>query len=121
MSTQAELSPFFQWANRHTWLEGLDLDTEFRQAREEGRDLSGVEAEFKRLLAFPKPERGVLGGARDEPWRRDACALMDRVQTLPFRKDFPYDEPSDLAGIRKTRPAAPAQEAAHGRRAQYSK
>ena len=119
MDKAQQLPPFFLWANRHAWLEGLDLDTEFRQARDEGRDLSGVEAEFRRLLAFPKPERGVLGGARDENWRRDACALMDRVQTLPFRGDYAYDEPSDLSGIRKARPAAPGLRAWKGSKARF--
>jgi hypothetical protein len=75
MDKAQQLPPFFLWANRHAWLEGLDLDTEFRQARDEGRDLSGVEAEFRRLLAVPKPERGVL-----EQFTRE-CSRMP--QTSP--------------------------------------
>ena len=36
-------------------MDGLELQAEYRQAREEGRDLSSVEDEFRRLLAAPKP------------------------------------------------------------------
>ena len=82
----------------HPWLHVKkgDLETERRQAEDEGRDLAGVEAAFRRLLAqdldgdlslWPKVQR-----------------LLEKVQALPTRKGYPFREPSDLAGIRKARP-----------------
>ena len=97
------------WINRTTWMDGLELEAEYRQAREEGRDLTGVEAEFQRLLAVPKPTESwynIVGGERNEQWLHDVGVLIDRVQTLPFRANFAYDEPSDLDGIRAARPAS---------------
>jgi hypothetical protein len=98
------------WINRHVWLDGCDLETEYRQAREEGRDLRAVEAEFQRLLAVPKPTRSwhnVMGGRRDAAWLDAAGKLVDRVQTLPRRDDYEHVEPHDLAGIRAARPPRP--------------
>uniref|UniRef100_UPI00404A83BA ADP-ribosylglycohydrolase family protein n=1 Tax=Cephaloticoccus sp. TaxID=1985742 RepID=UPI00404A83BA len=104
-------SQFKPWANRNIWLYGCDLATELRQAREEGRDLSSVTMEFSRLM---KQERAagymenLLSGQRGQRWFADACALIDRVQTLPTLKHYPHVEPDDLAKIRHQRgPAAP--------------
>lgn len=99
-------SQFAAWSNRQIWLYGCDLVTELKQAREEGRDLSAVEKEFARLMKV-EPEAGwlekTLGGKRGARWFNDTMALIDRVQTLPMRKDYPYVEPSDLPGIRRQR------------------
>ncbi len=84
-----------QWVKRTYWMDGCDVDTEYRQARDEGRDLSSVEDEFARLHAVTD---------HGETWLRDAGALVDRVQSLPYRADYPYHEPSDLDGIRQARP-----------------
>lgn len=101
-----EWPQFAAWSNRHIWLYGCDLDTELRQAREEGRDLASVEQEFARLRRV-EPKAGylekMLGGKRGQRWFTEALALIDRVQTLPRRKDFSFVEPSDLAGIQRQR------------------
>lgn len=97
-----------QWINRAVWMDGCDIETEYRQATEEGRDLSSVQSEFDRLLSVPKPpDGGFLGGDRNEHWLAAAGALVDKVQTLPQRPDYPYHEPNDLGAIRAARPPAP--------------
>jgi ADP-ribosylglycohydrolase len=75
-----------------------DLTTERKQAVEEGRDLSALEAEFAALtkLDLDLPENQ----ARAE-------ALLDAVLDAPLVPNFAYDEPSDLAGIQSARPSAP--------------
>ena len=60
-------------------------EEELTQLREEGRDLTG------------------FSPAAGEP-----SALGEAGQALPFRADWPYDEPSDLAEIVAARPDAPA-------------
>jgi hypothetical protein len=113
----------YQWVNRHAWLAGCDAETEHVQAAQEGRDLASVEAEFQRLLAAPKPEEGpwgtTLGGQRDATWFEAAMALIDRVQTLPFRRDFPYCEPDPLTEIQAARPAAPKLKLWRGSKAKF--
>src|SRR5437764_395619 len=88
--------PLLQWLNRHMWVSGCDLEVELLQARDEGRDLSGLEGEFERLKAVPKPSdatwRIILGEKRNAAWLEKAGQLIDQVQTLPFRKDFAYME-----------------------------
>lgn len=104
--TEKTWAQFAPWVNNQIWLYGADLATEYRQAREEGRDLSTVEKEFKRLLNVEREAgflRTMLGGKRGRRWYADTLALIDRVQTLPQRKGFPHVEPSDLAGIRRQR------------------
>lgn len=76
-----------------------DLATERMQAEEEGRDLSAVAAELDALAA---------GGLDAPEGQARAGALLDRIQALPMRADYPYDEPSDLEGIRALRPAQAA-------------
>ncbi|MEM6312705.1 MAG: ADP-ribosylglycohydrolase family protein [Planctomycetota bacterium] len=96
-----------EWSRRATWVGGADLETEAVQAREEGRDLTELSATLERLLAVPKPDDTWfphLGGGRDQRWQLEAEALMDAIQAAPIRADFPYDEPSDLPGIRAARP-----------------
>ncbi|MEM9883060.1 MAG: ADP-ribosylglycohydrolase family protein [Planctomycetota bacterium] len=91
------------WSRRLTWLGGVDLDTEYAQAREEGRDLGPLRTEFERLLAVPRasdqwfPHRG---GGRDGAWQAAANKLLDAVQGRPLRGDYRYHEPDDLASIR---------------------
>jgi hypothetical protein len=98
------------WLNRHTWLDGTDLIVEWRQAEEEGRDLSALAAEYAALMAEPAPLPGwrqTLGAGRDFAWLSRAAAWVDRVPAQPFRPDYPYHEPSDLPGIHAARPPAP--------------
>ncbi len=108
---EAARSQFSEWANRSSWLYGCDLETEWRQAREEGRDLRTVEAEFRRLteteLAANARER-LLAGQRDLRWFEEAIALIDRVQMLPFREDYPFVEPHALESIHAEREPGPA-------------
>lgn len=108
-----------QWLNQHVWLDGCELETEMFQARDEGRDVSGVEAEYQRLWSIPRPDKQRFGGGRDAQWLRDAQALLDKVQTLPLRKDYRYVEPSDLAGIQAVRPTMPALKPWRGSRAKF--
>jgi ADP-ribosylglycohydrolase len=119
----AERAQFTTWANRHLWLYGCDLDTEWRQATEEGRDLRSVAAEFRRLRAT-EPKAGymeqLISGRRDLRWFEQALRLTDRVQALPLRRDFPHREPDDLRGIRAARGRGPAVPRWRGSRAQLA-
>ncbi|MDX9981944.1 MAG: ADP-ribosylglycohydrolase family protein, partial [Lentisphaeria bacterium] len=74
-----------------------DLATERKQAEDEGRDLSALEAEFAALakLDLDLPDNQTR-----------AEALLDAVQEAPLVPSFAYDEPTDLAGIQAARPAA---------------
>lgn len=82
---------------KHTWLylSKSDVETERLQCVQEGRDLSSVEEEFNRVLALD------LENPAHQP---AAQALLDRTIELPIRADFPFEEPSDLEGIRAARP-----------------
>ncbi|MGC8781686.1 MAG: ADP-ribosylglycohydrolase family protein, partial [Anaerolineae bacterium] len=73
------------------------LAVERRQLLDEGKDISTVAAEFAALLAADDNS--------DRYWQARAAALLDACADLPMRGDYPYDEPSDLAGIRAARPA----------------
>lgn len=108
---QSEQRDFTTWANRQLWLYGCDLDAEWQQASEEGRDLRTVAAEFRKLRAT-EPTVGyhekLISGRRDLRWFERARALIERVQTLPMRRDFSFVEPNDLPGIRAARGRGPA-------------
>ncbi|HEY3321863.1 MAG TPA: ADP-ribosylglycohydrolase family protein [Planctomycetota bacterium] len=108
-----------EWLNRHVWLDGCDLETERRQTWDEGRDVSSIDGEFNRLLNTPVPEGRRFGGARDKAWLQDAARLMDAVQDLPYRSEYPYVEPTDLEGIRVARPETDPIRTWRGRRAQF--
>jgi ADP-ribosylglycohydrolase len=92
------------WITRHVWLAGIDLDTELKQAEQEGRDLRPVAAQIARLLRTRPDAATALDCGPGARWLAAFFALQDRIPLLPLRRDFPYDEPSDLAGIRKARP-----------------
>ena len=68
------------------------VKSEFAQCLEEGREPAAIEA--------LRPEYAAAGD--DE-----ACllAVWDKLLAVPLRKDFAFDEPSDLAGIQARRPA----------------
>lgn len=83
---------------KHKWiyLRNGDIETERRQCREEGRDISALDAEFERLL----------GADFDDPAiQADAEKLLDQTIALPVDADLAAREPNDLAGIRAARPA----------------
>jgi len=75
-----------------------ELKFERQQLIDEGRDIEPVEEEFERLLA--------LGGHELESMQDELGGLLDRTIRLPLKPDYPYQEPSDLEGIRKCRPEA---------------
>ncbi len=68
------------------------LAHELHQRREEGCDVSAVEARVTALDAETVPE---------------LLALYDELMGLVPRADFPYEEPSDLPTIRALRPQGP--------------
>ncbi|OPZ31158.1 MAG: ADP-ribosylglycohydrolase [Lentisphaerae bacterium ADurb.BinA184] len=112
------------WINRHAWLAGIDLDTECRQAEDEGRDLRSVRRAIGRLKAAPAPEGAwstVLGGKRDAAWVAAYYALNDRIQALPSRAGHPWVEPDDLAGIRAARPPAVPLKPWRGSRREFAR
>jgi hypothetical protein len=82
------------WNTGDPWIEG-------QQASEEGRDLTGVQAELDELSAE--------GADQTDDFQQRVNDLMDRIQTLPRRPDYEFVEPSDLDGIRATRPDGPRQ------------
>ncbi|MFC4776611.1 ADP-ribosylglycohydrolase family protein [Paenibacillus sp. GCM10023252] len=81
---------------RHTlWLNfTYGLHKEVWQAESEGREIGNLREEVERILALDQndPERERL-----------AAALLDRVQTLPWRSNYSYVEPSDLESIQAER------------------
>jgi len=90
------LFPDLDWLHQNIWLAGDDLATELQQAEEEGRDLSKTRADINAL-------QRVEPGARGAEWYRRYRAFSARVQTLPTRRGYAYEEPSDLAGILASR------------------
>ena len=119
---KAEQDQFVVWANRQLWLYGCDLETEWRQAEQEGRELGSVKAEFTRLRRTePKADyhEKLISGRRNLRWLEDSLALIDRVQTLPLR-DGGRGEPGDLAGIRAARSRGPAIPRWGGTRSEFS-
>lgn len=81
------------------YISPTDLETERRQCLEEGKDLAPLEEEFARVAALD------LENPSDTAAQAAAVALLDQTLALPIRPDFPYQEPSDLEGIRAARPA----------------
>lgn len=79
------------------WLSVSELQIELQQLEDEGREVSRLRSKFQRLIDLGNDQLGS--------WENQvkAQALMDQAQALPIRKDYPFDEPSDLAGIRKLR------------------
>ncbi|GAB4443570.1 MAG: ADP-ribosylglycohydrolase family protein [Anaerolineae bacterium] len=75
------------------------LKTERQQLVDEGRDIAALADEFSALAA--------LDLEADPSLQPRAAALMDGAASLPMRADYPYDEPSDLEGIRRARPDGP--------------
>ncbi|MEM0201415.1 MAG: ADP-ribosylglycohydrolase family protein [Candidatus Micrarchaeaceae archaeon] len=74
----------------------VDLQTEYQQLIDEGRDISSVKAEFIKFFE--------LNTDSFIEHQEELCSFFDRIRNLPFKKDYPYDEPSDLNEIRRLRP-----------------
>jgi ADP-ribosylglycohydrolase len=79
----------------YLYLNPADLETEYRQCTQEGREVRQVEEAFARLQATDE---------NDRTWQAQAHALLDKTITLPLRPGYPYHEPSDLDGILLARP-----------------
>ena len=86
---------------KHVWLylNRGDLETELEQLADEGREVRRLRPAFKRLMA-----RDLDNDLALQP---QAEALLDEAQQLPMVRAYAHREPSDLAGIRKERPAGP--------------
>jgi ADP-ribosylglycohydrolase len=69
------------------------LQAELAQRREEGCDISAMEAQINAAGSDLAPEQ--------------IERLYDQLDALPVAVDFPHQEPSDLEGIRAARPAGP--------------
>jgi hypothetical protein len=76
-----------------------ELQVEREQLLDEGKDLSSVEAEFDELTGRDLDH--------DISLQPRVQALFDTTVTLPLRDGYPYQEPSDLEGIRGARPDGP--------------
>lgn len=76
-----------------------DLKTEQAQCRDEGKDISAFEQEF-RALDVPEVDQAPELMAR-------AGQLFDDLQRLEIREDFEFDEPSVIAPIQAARPPRP--------------
>lgn len=72
-----------------------DLQTERLQCEQEGRDFSDALPEFERLME---------ADLEDSSQQAAAQVWLDDTLRLPSRPDYPFHEPSDLDGIRATRP-----------------
>jgi len=71
------------------------IKDEFIQREQEGCDVTALRQEF---------EERTAGG---EYTATELNELYDRLMALPIAADFPYDEPSDLSGIRRLREDGP--------------
>jgi ADP-ribosylglycohydrolase len=71
------------------------LNCELVQLRDEGHNTRRLEPAFETL------RRRKLDTA---PNQAAAIELFENAQKLPMAKDYPFNEPSDLEGIRKVRP-----------------
>ena len=86
-----------EYAAMHEWESyAACLPTEFRQCMEEGKDVGAYEGLFREVARMPA---GPLK-------TRMADILFELTQRTPQRKDYPFDEPSDLQEIQALRPAA---------------
>lgn len=84
-----------QWTERYLQLSAQDLETEWTQATQEGRDLTSLAADFDRLRQADLNQPAAQAAALE---------LLDRTIAQPIRADYGYREPSDLPGIHAARP-----------------
>ena len=84
------------YANGHSWeVYSKETALELQQSLEEGLDIEAYADVFRAVQDMP-------GGVEKE---RIADVLFDIVSSAPIREGYPYDEPSDLAGIQSRRRA----------------
>lgn len=82
------------------WLNyGDNLDFEFLQAADEGKDIAAVLMNSNTIkeMSPDNPEREPL-----------AAALLDKIAQLPIRASYQHIEPSDIIEIKNARPSAGA-------------
>lgn len=69
------------------------MDIELKQCVDEGLDISAFEADFKKVINMPfSKEQADL-----------ADEIFEKLINAPIKKDYKYNEPSDLEGIRELR------------------
>jgi len=79
------------FSHKHPWeVYSMDIMAEYRQSIDEGLDIEKYEPRFREVNAMPR------GRARDEA----ADELFRVVLSAPVKDGYPYDEPSDLDGIK---------------------
>lgn len=80
----------------HDWeLYSSELKVEYQQSIEEGKEVGAYEDLFRAVSKMPKGEQK----------EKIAEVLFELVLNAPQRAGYPYNEPSDLKGIRSLRPA----------------
>lgn len=83
------------------WVSCNDLQIELQQLEDEGRDAGRLKKRFKALIGLGDKKLAL------EPNQEKAALLLDEAQKLPMRRGYAYDEPDELAAIRKLRPRGP--------------
>lgn len=75
-----------------------DLHFEMQQCREEGKDVADFEAQAEKIRSLP---------VSDPQREKAARAFYEKMQQLPLKENYPYQEPDELEAIRALRrPAA---------------
>lgn len=104
-------------------LTAQDLHFERQQLIDEGKDISPLEDEFDSLIAkLEKRETdaediqdrvdvvdSAVASETSVELHAESGQLLDKARTLPDRSGYPYEEPSELKGIRAERPDGPRQ------------
>lgn len=79
----------------HKWMRlGQDISIEYRQALEEGKDVTFLEARVKEIQSMEdsNPNKDNL-----------ADEIFELINRAPMIKGYPYEEPSDLDGIKNVK------------------
>lgn len=85
----------FSFKDMHFWERYYEnLHIEFKQSMDEGRDVE----EFKEVI------EGIAKLSSVELREELADLIYKAMESAPQRVDYPYDEPSDLTGIKAKRP-----------------
>ena len=86
----------------HPWeLYSPNLGIEYRQSLEEGLDVEKYADLFSAVEALPAEDIEIKEKLAD--------TLFELVMNAPVREGYPYNEPSDLAGIRALRKPYPVE------------
>ena len=89
------INEWIDYSKIHEWeLYSADFHHDFRQHMDEGRDVVRYEQLVEAVERLP------MGPLREKM----ADLLYHAMDEAPRRSGYPYDEPSDLAGIRAQRP-----------------